>query len=210
MNCYKKTDRSDHHRRALKLSYFTVAYNIGEGLISVIAGYLAGSVALVGFGFDSFIESMSGGVMIWRFQKRDGSTIETEKKKEERAIQLVAYSFFVLAAYVLYESFSALYFQEIPEPSIVGIIIALLSLIVMPVLFFMKRSTANAVQSQSLLADAKQTLACMVLSVSLLLGLSMNYFFGFWYADPIAGIIIVVFLVREGFATLKEKDVCSC
>ncbi len=198
------------HRRALFLSYFTVGYNFLEGLVSIFAGVLAGSIALVGFGLDSFIESLSGGVMIWRFSKHGKVSEEEEAKIEAKATKLVALAFFVLGAYVLYESCEKLYLREIPEPSMLGIIIAIVSLVVMPILFYLKYKTGKAIGSRSLLGDSKQTLACVFLSVSLLVGLGLNYLYGLWWADPLVGVIIVVFLVWEGYSTLKEARLCSC
>lgn len=202
--------KSKLHKRALLLSYFTVGYNILEGIVSIVAGIMAGSIALVAFGLDSFIESLSGGVMIWRFRCREKMSEEEEIKREKKAIRLVACTFFILGAYVLYESFNKLYFHEIADPSIPGIIIAIASLIVMPVLFQMKHKTGKALKSRSLVADSKQTLACMFLSFTLLIGLSLNYLFGLWQADPIIGFIIVVYLFKEGYMALKEEKLCSC
>ena len=198
------------HKKALRLSYFTVGYNILEGVVSILAGLLAGSIALVGFGLDSFVESLSGGVMIWRFRQHGRISEEEEQRVEQRAIRLIAYTFFILAAYVLYESIKKLYLHEIPDPSLFGIIIAVVSIIVMPVLFYMKYRTAMSLKSISLKADSKQTLACVFMSLSLLVGLGLNYLCGFWQADPIVGLVIVVFLVREGYTTLKEETLCSC
>lgn len=198
------------HKKALYLSYFTVGYNILEGLVSVLAGWMAGSIALVGFGLDSFIESLSGGIMIWRFRNHAKLSEEEEERIEKRAVKLVGTTFFILGAYVLYESFKKLYFRDIPEPSLIGIIIAFISLIVMPVLFAMKYQTGKAINSRSLLADSKETLACMFLSFALLIGLGANYLYGLWQADPIVGFVIVIYLFKEGFETLKEEELCSC
>lgn len=198
------------HEKALRLSYFTVGYNIIEGIVSIIAGYMAGSVALVGFGLDSFVESLSGSVMIWRFRQHGKLSHEEEEIIERKAVRLVGYTFFILAAYILYESASKLYFRDMPEPSLLGMIIALVSIIVMPVLFYMKYQTGRSINSKSLVADSKQTLACMFLSVALLVGLGMNYLYGFWQADPVVGLIIVVFLVKEGREALEEGELCSC
>jgi divalent metal cation (Fe/Co/Zn/Cd) transporter len=110
----------------------------------------------------------------------------------------------------LYESLKKLYFKEIPDPSLLGIIIAIISLIVMPVLFYMKYQTGKAIKSRSLVADSKETLACMFLSGALLIGLGLNYLFKLWQADPIVGLVIVVFLFKEGYTTLKEEELCSC
>lgn len=196
-------------RRALLFSYFTVAYNVLEGVLSVLAGGLASSIALVGFGMDSFVESISGGIMIWRFRQMRLSEAE-EKKVEARAVKLVGWSFFVLAAYVLFEGVRKLVTREVPDPSLFGIIIATTSLVVMPVLFIAKQRTGRKLGSRSLLADSKQTLACTFMSFALLLGLLANRLFGFWQADPVVGLFIGAWLVREGIETLREGRLCSC
>ena len=198
------------HKKALSLSYFTVGYNVLEGIVSIIAGSLAGSIALVGFGLDSFVESLSGGVMIWRFRKHGKMTVEEEERVEAKAIRLIAYTFFILGTYILYESVKKLCFHEIPHPSLLGIIIAIVSMIVMPVLFYTKYRTGKTIGSKSLMVDSKQTLACAFLSVALLIGLGTNYLYGLWWADPVVGVIIVIFLIKEGYTALKEGEVCSC
>jgi cation diffusion facilitator family transporter len=194
------------HKRALWLSYFTVGYNILEGILSIFAGSLAGSIALIGFGLDSFVESLSGSVMIWRFRKSGKMSEEEEEKVERRATRLIGYSFFILGAYVLYESGKKLYLREIPNPSLLGILVAIASLIVMPILFYLKYQTGKAVGSRSLIADSKETLACVFLSVALLTGLVLNYLYALWQADPIVGCVIVIFLIKEGYSTLKEEE----
>ncbi len=201
---------SKHHSRALSLSYFTVGYNVLEGVISIFAGALAGSIALIGFGLDSFVESLSGGVMIWRFRKHGKISEEEEEKVEKKAVKLIGYTFFILGAYVLYESLKKLFLHEIPEPSLLGIIIAIISLITMPTLFFMKRHTAKSIGSRSLEADSKQTLACTFLSAALLIGLGLNYLYGIRWADPAVGLIVVFFLIREGYEALKGEKLSSC
>jgi divalent metal cation (Fe/Co/Zn/Cd) transporter len=148
--------------------------------------------------------------MIWRFRKQDKLSEAEEEKIEKRAAKFVAYSFFILAIYVLYESIKKLYLKEIPESTIFGILIAIVSIIIMPLLFYLKYKTGKEIKSRSLVADSKETLACVFLSVALLLGLSLNYLFGFWQADPIVGIIIVGFLIREGYEILKEERLCEC
>jgi divalent metal cation (Fe/Co/Zn/Cd) transporter len=197
-------------KKALRLSYFTVGYNILEGLLSVLAGSWAGSIALVGFGLDSFVESLSGGVMIWRFSRHSRLSPEEEARLESRAIKIVGYTFFILGAYILYESLHKLIFREVPAPSPLGIVIAVASIIIMPFLFYRKYRTGEAMGSASLMADSKQTLACAMLSVALLVGLVLNYQYGLWQADPAIGLVIVGLLVREGYHTLKEKRLCSC
>lgn len=197
-------------KKALFLSYFTVVYNILEGIVAIFFGTLAGSIALVGFGIDSFVESLSGGIMIWRFSKHKNLSEEEEERIEKKAIKLVGYSFFVLGAYVLFESVKTLYLQEQPEQSLIGIIIAVLSLIIMPALFYLKYKTGKALKSKSLLADSKQTLVCVMMSVALLIGLGLNYLYGIWWLDPVVGIIIAFLLFREGKKTVQEEKLCSC
>ncbi len=193
-------------KKALLLSYITVGYNILEAIASIIAGAIAGSVALIGFGLDSFVESLSGGVMIWRFRNYDMLSEEETENKERMATKLVGFTFLVLAAYILYESINKLVFQDIPHPSLPGIIISIVSLIAMPILFYQKYNVGKALGSKSLIADSKETLACMFLSLALLAGLGANYLFGWWQADPIVGLIIVGFLLREGYETLRGEE----
>lgn len=197
-------------KKALLLSYFTVGYNVIEGVVSIIAGSIAGSIALVSFGLDSFIESLSGSVMIWRFRKHEALTEEQIEKMEQKAIKLVGYSFIILGLYILYESGSKLYFQEKPEASLLGIIIASLSLIIMPSLAYMKHSTGKKLNSKSLVADSKQTYICTIMSITLLIGLGLNFFYGIWWSDPLVGLLISGFLFKEGFEALKKKELCSC
>jgi len=147
--------------------------------------------------------------MIWRFSQTRLGEAE-EKKVEARAIKLVGWSFFLLAAYILFEAVRKLVTREVPDPSLFGIIIAATSLVVMPVLFVAKRRTGRGLGSRSLMADSKQTLACTFMSLALLLGLLANRLFGFWQADPVVGLFIGAWLVREGVETLKEGRLCSC
>jgi cation diffusion facilitator family transporter len=191
-------------KKAFILSVFTVSYNIIEGIVSIIAGILSNSIALKGFGIDSFVESISGAIMIWRFKKRGFETEEEEEKIERLAQKLVAISFFILSAYILYESILKLYLKDITEPSLLGLIIIILSIIVMPILFYLKYKAGKSLGSKSLIADAKETLACLFLSAAVLLGILLNFFFGFWQADPIAAIIIAAYLTFEGIRTLRE------
>ncbi len=148
--------------------------------------------------------------MIWRLRKHGKVSLEEEERVEKKAVRFVAYTFFILGAYVFYESIEKLYVHEIPDPSLLGIIIAIVSIIVMPILFYLKYQTGKSMRSRSLIADSKETLACMFLSGALLVGLGLNYLYGFWQADPIVGLIIVAYLVREGYSTLREGELCSC
>jgi cation diffusion facilitator family transporter len=193
------------YKKGLGLEYFTIVYNVFEGAISVGAGIAAGSVALIGFGLDSFIESISGGVLVWRL-KYNLEDKEKEEKIEQRAVKYVAYSFFVLAIYVAYEAIKKLYLHEMPEGSLVGIIIATLSIIIMPILASQKRKVGKKIGSRALIADSKETIACMYLSAVLLFGLLINYFLGWWWADPVVSLIIVWFLIKEGRELLEDKD----
>ncbi|MBE0433975.1 cation transporter, partial [candidate division WOR-3 bacterium] len=192
------------YKRALFLEYFTVGYNLVEAFASILFGKMAGSIALIGFGLDSIVESLSGMVMIWRLRKHGEISVEQEAKIEKRAQMFVAITFLILAAYVLYESIDKLLGQEIPEPSFAGIVIAIISIIVMPVLMVQKYRVGKQISSKALIADSKETLACAFLSVALLIGLGANFLFGFWMADPIVGLVIVVFLIREGIENMIE------
>jgi cation diffusion facilitator family transporter len=199
------TENQNLSKKALVLSYITVGYNILEGIASIIAGALAGSVALLGFGLDSFVESLSGGVMVWRFRNQGKLSEKEVENIESKATKFVGYTFFLLAAYILYESTNKLVSQEAPNPSLFGIIIAIVSLIAMPILFYQKYKTGKALGSGSLVADSKETLACLFLSFALFIGLGANYLFGWWQADPVVGLIIVIFLIREGYEALKGE-----
>jgi divalent metal cation (Fe/Co/Zn/Cd) transporter len=196
--------KAELHKKALSLSYFTVGYNIIEGFLSILASSLSGSIALLGFGLDSFVESFSGLIMIWRFKKK--RLPQEEEKIEKRAVRLVGYTFFILAFYVTFESIKKLYQFEAPNPSILGIIIATFSIIIMPILSHMKYQTGKLLKSKSLIADSKETLACVTLSIALLIGLGLNYFSGLWQADPVIGLIIVAFLIREGYESFIGEE----
>ncbi|NLW93040.1 MAG: cation transporter [Chlamydiae bacterium] len=188
----------DLRRKALLLSYLTVGYNLLEGIVSVLAGAAAGSVALVGFGLDSAVESLSGCVMIWRLRRAAAGGGEEEERVERKALRLIGATFFILAAYVLYESGASLLSGEAAGRTVLGVIIAAVSLVTMPALFWAKRRLGVKMGMGSLVADSKETLACAFLSAALLAGLGLNYLWGLWWADPAAGLVIAAFLVREG------------
>jgi divalent metal cation (Fe/Co/Zn/Cd) transporter len=173
-------------------------------VVSIVFGTVAGSIALIGFGLDSIVESLSGLVLIWRLGKHGKISKEAEERIEKRATRFVAITFFVLGLYVLFESIKKLALVEIPQPSLPGIIIAIASLIVMPLLTWQKYQMGKQINSRALVADSKETLACAFLSLALLLGLGANYLFGFWQADPIVGLIIVAYLFWEGWRGWKE------
>jgi divalent metal cation (Fe/Co/Zn/Cd) transporter len=192
------------YKKGLRLEYFTVSYNIFEGVASIVSGIIAGSIALIGFGLDSFIESLSGSVLIWRLRNHSDD-IEKERRIELKAVKFVAYSFFALAAYILFEAGKKLYYREMPEGSLSGIIIAVLSIIVMPILAYQKRKTGEKIGSRALVADSKETIVCTALSITLLIGLLLNYLFDWWWADPIASLAIIWFLIREGRELIGKK-----
>ena len=196
--------KEKYRKKALWLSVVTVGYNVIEGIAAVTVGIATRSSALLGFGLDSFIESLSGSVMIWRFGKK--RTDEDEERVEKIAVKLVAFTFFILGAYILFDAGKQLLQHEVPEKSLFGIVVAVLSLLIMPALMLAKYRTGKQIGSKSLVADSKQTLACVFMSVTLLLGVGLNYLFGLWWADPVAGLVIAVMLLYEGKETLEGED----
>lgn len=194
------------YKKALWYEYFTVGYNLLEAAASIIAGGIASSIALIGFGLDSLVESLSGGILIWRLRMHGRIPEEQEERIEERASRFVGITFFILAVYILVQSIRKIVLQEIPDPSLPGIIIAVLSLIIMPILGTKKFNLGKELGLRSLVADAKETFACTALSVALLLGLGLHYLFGFWLADPIAGICIAGYLLKEGWELVRGED----
>lgn len=205
MSFSKKADTDKLYRKGLKLEYITVVYNVLEAVASIVFGGIAGSIALIGFGLDSIVESLSGLILIWRLRQHGKISEEKEKRIEKRAARFVAVTFFILGLYIFVEAIRKWAVVEVPEPSLPGILIAIASLIVMPVLTVQKYRTGQQISSRALVADSKETLACAFLSLALLIGLGANYLFGFWQADLIIGIIIAVFLFREGWAGWKES-----
>ena len=194
------TARSGLLVRGIQLEYLTVGWNIVEGVIAVGAALASGSVALLGFGIDSFVESVSGSVLIWRLRAELSGRYGEEaiEKVERRAERLVGISFFVLAAYIAFDAVTTLVSQERPDASTVGIILTALSIGVMLWLASAKRRVAGELGSRALAADAEQTQACWYLSVVVLAGVGLNALFGWWWADPLAALGVVVLLTREG------------
>ena len=189
-------------QKALRLEYTLISYNILEGIIAVAAGWRAGSIALVGFGLDSAIEVLAAGILVWRL--RHSGSPDEETKREKQALFGVGGTFFLLAGYILYEVGGSLYRGEEPESSWIGIALAVASLIVMPVLGLAKRKIARAMGSRALEADALETLICAYLSFALLLGLSLNAALGWWWADPVAALAMVGFIIKEGWEAVEE------
>jgi divalent metal cation (Fe/Co/Zn/Cd) transporter len=190
-------------RRAKMLAGLSVTYNVIEGIIAIGAGAAAGSIALVGFGLDSFVEVSSGLIILWQFSHKFPET------RERQALRLLAFSFFALAAYVGFESGRALIFGSDANPSNVGIGLAIASLIIMPFISYAQRRTGRALGSNTVYADGTQTLLCTYLSAVLLVGLVLNSTLGWSWADPIAGLIIAAVAVREGIQALKGEGCCA-
>lgn len=203
-------DLHDSHpnciKKALKIEWFLITYNIVEAAASIYFGMKAGSVALIGFGLDSVIESLSAGILIWRLSCHTNA--EDEEKREKKALVFVGITFFMLAAYIGYESLSKLISHEIPSQSIPGIVIAALSLLIMPILGQAKRKIGRKMGSKALEADAMETLICSYLSGILLAGLALNALFGWWWADPVAGLVMVGFIVKEGLEAFRGEQCC--
>lgn len=194
-------------RRGRRLEYLTVAYNGCEGLIGVVAGVIAGSIALVGFGFDSVIEVTSGIVMLWRL----GAEMDVVRREriEAHSLRLVGICFLLLAAYVCYDAFASLIARDAPKQSLVGITLAVVSLFAMPLLARAKRRVAREIESKAMAADARQTDLCAYLSAILLGGLLLNTLFGWWWADSAAALVMTPIIAREGFQTLRGKTCCD-
>jgi divalent metal cation (Fe/Co/Zn/Cd) transporter len=202
------TDRQELLARGRRLEWFTVVWNSLEGLVSVVLGAAAGSIALIGFGVDSFVETSSGLVLLWRLQ--GGRDHATEAKVEARALRLVGLSLFLLAAYVAYDAASSLLEREEPDASVPGIILAGVSLVVMPVLARKKRKLAAALGSRALAADSFQTSLCTWLSAILLAGLLLNATLGLWWADPVAALAMVPIITREGSEAFRGERCDDC
>ena len=196
-------DRARLGRRARLLAGASVAYNVVEAVVAVGAGLVAGSVALVGFGLDSTVEVSSGLIVLWQFRH------PLPEAREQRALRLMAVSFFALAAYVGVESVRGLLGDGRPDASPVGIGLAVASLLVMPLLSVAQRRTGRALGSQAVVADSTQTLLCTYLSAVLLVGLLLNATLGWSWADPLAGLVIAAVAVKEGREAWRGEACCD-
>lgn len=196
-------ERAGVVRHGRRLEYFTITWNALEGVTAVVAGAIAGSISLVGFGIDSFIEVTSGSVLLWRMSV--DAEVQRRELNERRALRIVGVCFLLLAAYIAYESVLDLWARRAPEHSIPGIVLACVSLVVMPLLSRAKRKVGSALGSAAMHADAKQTEFCTYLSAILLAGLLLNTFFGLWWADPAAALIMVPIIGKEGIEGLQGK-----
>ena len=190
-------------RRAQLLAGVSVIYNLVEAVVAVMAGAVAGSIALIGFGLDSLVEMGSGLVILWQFRH------PVPESRERLALRLIGLSFFALAGYVAVESVRNLIGGGKPAPSAAGIALAVVSLLVMPVLSRAQRRTGRALNSGSVVADSKQTLLCTYLSAVLLVGLLLNALLGWTWADPVAGLVIAAVAVREGIEAWRGDACCD-
>ena len=188
-------------RHGRNLEYLTIGWNSLEAVAAIFAGALAGSIALVGFGVDSVIEVSSGAIILWRLFAGD--------HREKLALKLVGISLVALAAYVGFDAVKSLVLREPPEVTYIGIGIAVLSLVVMPLLARAKRNVARQLNSRAMMADSKQTDICTYLSAILLGGLLFNALFGWWWSDPIAALVMLPIIVKEGIEAMQGKTCCD-
>lgn len=196
-------NRTELARRGKRLEYVTIVWNVLEGLIAVIAGAVAGSISLVAFGIDSFIEVTSGGAVLWRMTS--DADLPRREKTEARALRIVGVCFLALAVYVTYQAIADLLGRDAPKQSIPGIVLAAASVIVMPLLARAKRRVGRQMGSAAMAADAKQSLFCMYFSATLLVGLLLNATLDLWWADPVAALIMVPMIAREGVEAIQGK-----
>ncbi len=206
----ERVSHEEDPARALGLEYLTVSWNLIEGVVAVSAAAMAGSVALLGFGIDSFVECASALVMIWRLRgdRAESMTASAMEALEHRARKLVAASLFLLAAYVGVDAVLTLVHGDRPEFSVVGAALLAISGAVMRLLAAEKRKVARELGSEAMEADAFQTTACWWLSMTALVGLALNGMFGLWWADPAAALIIAVLIAREGRESWKGRACC--
>ncbi|RLV57050.1 cobalt transporter [Aeromicrobium phragmitis] len=190
-------------RRIRFLVIFTIAYNVVEAVIALIAGTAASSSALIAFGLDSVVEVSSALAVAWQFAGRD------HERREKQALRVIAFSFWGLAAFVTYDAVTGLLAGDAAQRSSVGIAIAAVSLLIMPTVSYLERRAGRELGSQSAVADSKQTLLCTYMSAALLVGLLLNSVWGWWWADPIAALLIAGLAVREGFNAWCGDACCS-
>jgi cation diffusion facilitator family transporter len=197
--------RRELHRRALWLEYFTVGWNVIEGVVAIGAGIIAGSVALIGFGVDSSIEVISALGLLWRLRKAGpDATVAEESGAERRALYIVAATFFLLAVYLTFEAVTSLIGREEPDRSAVGLVLSVLSLVIMPTLAWWKQRTGREMGSRALVADAAETWVCSYLSLALLAGVGLYAVFGWWWADPVGALAMLPVILWQGWETLGE------
>ena len=196
-------------RRGRRLAWFTIAWNAVEGVSAIAAGIAAGSIALLGFGVDSYVEVFAGSVILWRLS-REGAGQEVSERAERRAVRLIAVTFLLLAVGVAAESIRKLVAGSHADESLFGIAIAAVSLLVMPLLARAKRRVGRQMGSRALQADATETALCVWLSAILLVGLGLNAALGWWWADPLAALGVVYVAAREGIENLRRDEIDDC
>ena len=199
--------RGDLVRRGLRLNYITLAYNVIEAVVSLIAGWMAGSVALLGFGIDSVIEVTASGAAQWRL--RVDLDPQRRIRVERFTVRIIGWAFLALATYVLLDAAKTLWLRERPESSTVGIVLLALSAVVMPLLARGKRAVARGLSSKALEADAAQTSLCAYLSVIALAGVALNAALGWWWADSVAALAMVPIIAKEGLAGVRGEPACD-
>jgi divalent metal cation (Fe/Co/Zn/Cd) transporter len=195
-------------RRGLRLNWLTIGYNTVEAVVSIAAGLVAGSVALLGFGVDSGIEVTASVAAQWRL--RADLDPELRERVERITHRIIGASFLALALYVAVDSVTTLWQREAPQASRVGLVILVLSVVVMPVLARAKRRVALALKSRALEADAAQTSLCAYLSVIALAGVGLNAALGWWWADPVAALLMVPIIAKEGLEGVRGEAECDC
>ena len=200
-----ETPARDWQALARRLVGVTLAYNVLEAVVGIWAALVSGSVALLGFGLDSVIETSAAALMLWRLSPNAGADAA---RREHSVHRFVGVSFLVLAVYVVGDATLALWRSEPPLESRVGIALAALSLVIMPVVSFAKLRVAAELNSAALRAEAKETLACSYLSLALLLGLAANALAGWWWADPVAALLMVPWLIKEGHENVYAEEAC--
>jgi divalent metal cation (Fe/Co/Zn/Cd) transporter len=197
-------------RWAWWLAALTIGWNSLEAIVAIASGMIAGSIALVGFGLDSIVEVGSALVIVWRLSYQ-GADRESDEHIERRAVRLIAFTFFAIALYVAYDSATKLLgMSEEPHSSPIGLAITALSLIVMPTIAWAKRRVATGLGSVALKADAAETQLCTYLSAVVLIGLAANALFGWWWMDPLAGLVVAGLAVREGWEAWTSGELCEC
>ena len=203
-----RIDRSAVIRRGRRLEGLSIAWNLVEGSVGVVAGLAVGSVSLLGFGIDSFVEVASGAALLWRISV--DADQPARARNEKRALRIVGICFLALAAYISYESVSDLWWKRAPEHSVPGILLAVASLLVMPLLSRAKSRVGHALGSAAMQADSKQSAFCAYLSAILVAGLLLNALFGWWWADPLAAMVMVPIIAREGIEALRGNVCDDC
>ena len=202
-------ERAEAVHKALNLEYLSLVWNLVETVVGFVAGLASGSIALIGFALDSVVESSSAGVLVWRL-RAEGRPGTDPDEIERRAVRIVGWAFVALALYVGGQAVYDLVTEARPDESRVGIVLALVSLVVMPWLAARKRAMAKVIDSRALDADSHQTSLCTFISAVLLLGLAANAGLGWWWADPVAGLGIAALAAKEGHELLTTERFCAC